>query len=59
MAGECYKMPVNEDDKQFLREKYHLSEEEVFEAVKLYYRTTMSLCQAARVIISRRYKGGA
>lgn len=48
---------MNSEDKALIKKIYELSDEEVFEADKLYRRSGFSVCAAAKVIINRRKAG--
>ena len=52
-------MYVTQEDKNYIKKRYDLTYDQVFNAVKLSYRSTMSLCAAAKAIKIKSTKGGA
>lgn len=45
---------MNKEDKDLIKRLYDLTDDEVFEAEKLYMRSSFSICKSAKIIVSRR-----
>ena len=46
--------PIDQDDIDFLKSKYEMTDEEIYETKILYRRGNCSICKSAKIVRSRR-----